>query len=76
MKTLCEIEERSDAIRERMNKVLLEIAKCVEGNEGRGLELAEELSALVLESKMLNTNLVYFREMAEQLINSPCSGPH
>ena len=39
-------------------------------------ELAEELGKLIFEIKVLNTSVVYFREMAERLVKSECSGPH
>ena len=40
------------------------------------IELAEELGKLIFEIKVLNTSVVYFREMAERLVKSECSGPH
>ena len=40
------------------------------------IELAEELGKLIFEIKVLNVNVVYFREMAEKLVKSECSGPH
>ena len=76
MMTLHEIEERAHAIQKQMDKIFKEMAYGFEGRADRAVELAEQLTALVDESKVLNNNLDYYRQMAEQLVSTPCSGPH
>ena len=73
MRTLADIELKSDELKARMNQLLGEIA---ESDSERMTELAEELGKLIFEIKVLNTSVVYFREMAEMLVKSECSGPH
>mgnify|MGYP003704540053 CR=1 FL=1 len=73
MRTLAEIELKSDELKCRMNQLLSEIAG---SKSDRIEELAEELGKIIFEIKVLNTSVVYFREMAEMLVNSECSGPH
>ncbi len=73
MRTLADMELKSDELKARMNQLLAQIA---ESDGEKVSELAEELGKLIFEIKVLNTNVVYFREMAENLIKSECSGPH
>ena len=73
MRTLADIELKSDELKARMNQLLSEIAG---SDSDRVSELAEELGKLIFEIKVLNVNVVYFREMAEKLVKSECSGPH
>ena len=73
MRTLADMELKSDELKARMNQLLSEIA----GSKGGcASEKAEELAKLIFEIKVLNTNVIYFREMAEMLVKSDCSGPH
>lgn len=77
MRTLADIEARSDEIKVRLNQIFMEISHgSVPGREDIWEELAEEMTSLLLEVKVLDTSITYAREMALQLINSPCSGPH
>ena len=73
MRTLADMELKSDELKARMNQLLSEIAG---SDSDRVSELAEELGKLIFEIKVLNTSVVYFREMAERLVKSECSGPH
>ena len=51
MKTVSEIEEQSQIIRDRMDSLVAEIAGGF--TEVRALQIAEELALLLRESKML-----------------------
>lgn len=74
MKTVSEIEEQSQIIRDRMDSLVAEIAGGF--TEVRALQIAEELALLLRESKMLQRKIKYFNDMAEQLFLADCSGPH
>jgi len=77
MRTLADIEERSDQIKLRLNQIFEEISQGpVPGRDDIWEGLASEMAGLLVEAKVLNTSIIYFREMADHLINSPCHGPH
>jgi len=77
MRTLADIEARSDEIKVRLNEILEEISQGpVPGRNDLWEDLAEEMAHLLIEAKVLNTSIIYAREMAEHLMSEPCHGPH
>lgn len=79
MMTLSDIEERAETVHSRMADIVKEMAKMSKKGGGditRSLELLDEMMTLAQESRKINTSLEQFRDMAEQLISRPCSGPH
>lgn len=79
MMTLSDIEERAETVQSRMADIVKEMARMSKTSGGditRSLELLDEMMTLAQESRKINTSLEQFRDMAEQLISSPCSGPH
>jgi hypothetical protein len=75
MKTLWDIEERTQKIERRM-KAIRRSLKTRDLNQAEASNLAEEFSMLLSESEMLESSISHFREMAEQLLQCNCSGPH
>jgi predicted nucleic acid-binding Zn-ribbon protein len=75
MKTLWDIEERTQKIERRM-KAIRRSLKTRDLNQAEASNLAEEFSMLLSESEMLESSINHFREMAEQLLQCNCSGPH
>ena len=75
MMTLFEIEQRAETLRARMEDLVKEI-KTTRGNSKRAKAILEEMVSLSSEHNILNYNLEHYRQMAEQLLTSPCSGPH
>ena len=75
MKTLFDIEERNEQIERRL-KAIRRSLKTKSLNQAEASNLAEEFSMLLSESEILTSSLCHFREMAEQLMNCECSGPH
>lgn len=75
MLTLYEMEERAETVHSRMADIVKEMA---EGDNDikRALALLDEMMSLAQESRKIKHSLDQFRDMAEQLISSPCSGPH
>lgn len=77
MHTLADIEQRSDEIKHRLNQILSEIGLGAPvGREDIMSDLAEEMAKLLHEAKALQVSLKYFREMADFLQKTDCSGPH
>jgi hypothetical protein len=77
MRTLADIEARSDEIKFRLNQILIQISEGSDLRNGDVMtSLAEEMALLLHEAKVLNTSLIYAREVTEQLLNCPCHGPH
>jgi hypothetical protein len=77
MRTLADIEARSDEIKTRLNQILIVISEGPDLRDGIDMTaLAEEMALLLHEAKVLNTSLIYARETAEHLLNCPCHGPH
>ena len=79
MMTLSDIEERAETVQSRMADIVKEMATMSKrggGNLARSLELLDEMMTLAQESRKINTSIEKFRDMAHQLITSPCSGPH
>jgi predicted nucleic acid-binding Zn-ribbon protein len=75
MMTLYDIEQRAQMLRARIDDLAKEISKA-ENDSKLAVELLEEMMTLSREAKVINYSLEHFREMAERLITSPCSGPH
>ena len=75
MMTLYEIEQRAQVLRERMDDIAKEIAKA-QDDSTLALQLLEEMLSLSKEAQVIDCSLENFRQMAEQLIMGPCSGPH
>lgn len=77
MRTLAEVERRSDEIKRRINQILSEIADATPADRKDAFsDLAEEMALLLHESKVLATSLTLARELAESLATAECSGPH
>lgn len=77
MRTLADIEARSDEIKVRLNEIFMEISQGpVPGRDDLWEELAEEMAELLHEAKVLKTSIIYAREMAQHLMDGPCHGPH
>lgn len=57
-------------------KEMATISKKGGGDITRSLELLDEMMTLAQESRKINTSIEKFRDMAEHLVLSPCSGPH
>ena len=75
MMTLYDIEQRAQMLRARMDDIAKEISEA-ENNSKLAIKLLEEMMTLSQEAKAIDYNLEHFRQMAEHLITSPCSGPH
>ena len=75
MKTVSEVEERTDAIRLRVLDIFREFKEFSDDPQ-RVINLADELEALLSEYDMISANLAYIQEMTEQLAQETCSGPH
>lgn len=75
MKTISEVEERTDAIRLRVLDIFREF-KEFSDDPKKVINLADELEALLSEHDMITANLAYIQEMTEQLVRESCSGPH
>lgn len=75
MKTLAEIEDKANAISERMTSIYEEMRNSGDDPQ-KASALAEEMAMLLHEAKILHSNLRYFQETARSLMNAECSGPH
>ena len=77
MRTLADVERRSDEIKCRINQILAIISEATPTDRAENIaDLAEEIALLLHESKVLTTSLYIAREMAESLVSAECSGPH
>lgn len=77
MRTIEDVERRSDEIKLRINQILMEIAEATPTDKREAFaDLAEEMALLLHEAKVLNTSLVIAREITQSLANAECSGPH
>ncbi len=77
MRTLADVERRSDEIKARINQILTLIREDAPGAEpGMVAGLAEEMALLLHESKILAVSMALARDMSQVLANSECSGPH
>jgi NTP pyrophosphatase (non-canonical NTP hydrolase) len=77
MRNIADIESRGEEIKIRLGEIFDLIGKGpVEGQIDTWQSLSEELAELLTEVQVLNTSLIFARELAQQLINLPCSGPH
>ena len=78
MLTLYEMEERAELVHSRMADIVKEMAQMseIKVDIQKSLALLDEMMTLAQESRTLKHSLEQFRDMAEQLISSPCSGPH
>lgn len=77
MRTLEDVERRSDEIKARLNQIINEIAAGTKAKRKSDMSgLAEEMAVLLHESKVLATSMALVREMTESLANARCSGPH
>lgn len=79
MMTLSDIEEHAETVQSRMADIVKEMATISKKGGGditRSLELLDEMMTLAQESRKINTSIEKFRDMAEHLVLSPCSGPH
>jgi len=77
MRTLADVERRSDEIKARINQILRQIrddASAIEPGQVSGL--AEEMALLLHESKVLAASMALAREMTQNLVSAECSGPH
>jgi len=75
MKTLSEVEARTDDIRLRIEEIFKEL-RANAHNPTKVIALAEEVESLVAEAERIYHNLAYFRALCDQLVNERCSGPH
>jgi hypothetical protein len=75
MITLSEVEARTDVIRLRIEAILKELRANADDPD-RVVALAEEMEALIAEAEVIYTNLSYFEDLREHLLNEHCSGPH
>lgn len=71
MKTLIEVEERTDLIRLRVTEIFSEL-KNNSDNPLKVISLADELEALLREYSVIFSILENINELTEM----PCSGPH
>ena len=74
MKTIGDLEERSEAIRERLADIFDELREA--DGPGRAIDLAEEVALLLREENILQHNIRYHNKVAKRLMSDPCSGPH
>lgn len=75
MRTLQDIEKRSEAINNRLMSVFDEIRKARGDGEKTSL-LAEELGRLLHEARVIQHSLKIFQETAKMLLSEECHGPH
>lgn len=77
MRSLAEVERRSDEIKLRINQILSRIAEASTADSQDSFAgLAEEMALLLHESKVLATSMALARELQQTLVNAQCSGPH
>ena len=78
MLTLYEMEERAETVHSRMADIVKEMASMSEkgGDISRSIQLLDEMMTLAQESRKIKHSLDQFRDMAQELISSQCSGPH
>jgi len=74
MRTISDLEERSEAIKERLADIFDEL-RASSGTD-RAIDLAEEVALLLREENVLQHNIRYHNKVAKKLLNDPCSGPH
>jgi hypothetical protein len=75
MITLSEVEARTDIIRLRIEEILKELRTNADDPD-LVVALAEEMEALIAEAEIIYTNLSYYHDLQEHLLNEHCSGPH
>ena len=75
MKTLFEVEARTDVIRLRVSDIFREF-RTISTNSPQAQDLVDELETLLAEFDMIKANLAYVLALTERLARESCSGPH
>jgi len=75
MKTMFEVEARTDDILARINDIFTEL-KIASNSSPETAALTEELEELLREYARIFVSLQNIQEIAERLHNERCSGPH